>query len=425
MQLNKEAIAVTFLAMLTAFIIAIIIILSTEAFSTTITNNNDAPSPTPSSISQVVVVDDPVVRDVHSAVYQVKNNDSNSLVFSSLMKAKAMFVIGDSSVDCGENTLFYPLLRRNLSMVSCSSGSDSTLVHHFLASKMGLSEISSFYEQNGTTEGILNGLNYGSVGATILPSRVGSSFQSLNQQLRQLFETIQLLQLQLGEAEANQLVKSSVIYVSLGKEDLINFLFQNESSVPGFNNASQAFGQLLANEMTNAVRNLYNAGGRKVVVMGVLPLGCAPRAVVEWYFRNGRNSNKRIRVCVNEINQHVRDYNQRLNDRIIGLNSEVSDARFVFCDVYQGIMELISKPKTYGFEVIRGACCGRGWRGAAVGCQSTSMACTDMSKHIWWDFYNPTEAANSLLAESAWTGKSVTEMCRPHSLQVLVDTPLH
>ncbi|XP_074302202.1 GDSL esterase/lipase At1g29670-like [Silene latifolia] len=177
--------------------------------------------------------------------------------------------------------------------------------------------------------------------------------------------------------------------------------------------------------MTNAVRNLYNSGARKIVVMGFLPLGYAPRAVVEWYFRNGRNSSRRVRVCVNKINQHVRDFNQRLNDRIIALNSEVSDARFVFCDVYQGIMELISKPKSYGFEVVRGTCCGRGWRGAAVGCQSTSMACNDMSKHIWWDFYNPTEAANSLLAESAWTGKSVTEMCSPISLRALIDTPLH
>ncbi|KAK9734662.1 hypothetical protein RND81_04G155600 [Saponaria officinalis] len=420
MHLNKEAIAVTLLAMFTAFVIGLIVVLCQEVLSST----NSASSPSSKSVSRVVFVGNSTFNDVHYESTQRKNN--NSFV-SSLVKSQAMFIIGDSSVDCGGNTLFYPLLRRNLSIFPCSNGSDSTLVHHFLAMKMGLSDISSFYEQNGTIQGILNGLNYGSAGATILPNSVGPSFQSLNQQLRQSFETIQLLQLQLGEAEANHLIKSSIFYISIGKEDFINFLFQNTSFSRDFDTAAQAFWQLLANELTSALRSLYNAGARKVVTMGVLPLGCAPRAGVEWYFRNnGRTSNRRrVRACVNEINQLVMQFNQRLNERIIALNLEASDARFVFCDVYRGLMEIISNPQTYGFEDARGTCCGRGWRGAAVGCQSMSMACNNTSQHIWWDLYNPTEAVNSLLANSAWSGTSVTEMCRPVTLQALVDYQHH
>lgn len=41
-------------------------------------------------------------------------------------------VLGDSSVDCGENTLFYPILHHNLSLIPCSNGSDSTLLPHLL-----------------------------------------------------------------------------------------------------------------------------------------------------------------------------------------------------------------------------------------------------------------------------------------------------
>lgn len=41
-------------------------------------------------------------------------------------------VLGDSSVDCGENTLFYPILHHNLSLIPCYNGSDSTLLPHLL-----------------------------------------------------------------------------------------------------------------------------------------------------------------------------------------------------------------------------------------------------------------------------------------------------
>uniref|UniRef100_A0A803KRE7 Uncharacterized protein n=1 Tax=Chenopodium quinoa TaxID=63459 RepID=A0A803KRE7_CHEQI len=72
----------------------------------------------------------------------------------------------------------------------------------------------TFYEQNGTIQGILSGDNYGSAQATILPFANIPTFQSLNQQQRQAFETIQLLQLQLGEQEAHQFISSSIFYLS-------------------------------------------------------------------------------------------------------------------------------------------------------------------------------------------------------------------
>lgn len=50
----------------------------------------------------------------------------------------ALYLMGDSSVDCGKNSLFYPLLRRNLSLLPCN-GSDSTLLPHFLGNFLSLS----------------------------------------------------------------------------------------------------------------------------------------------------------------------------------------------------------------------------------------------------------------------------------------------
>lgn len=57
-----------------------------------------------------------------------------------------------------------------------------------------------------------------------------------------------------------------------------------------------------------------------------------------------------------------------------------------------------------------------------IGCLSTEMACKAESAHVWWDLYNPTQAVNRLLAESAWSGQELTGICRPVDIQNLVST---
>lgn len=51
---------------------------------------------------------------------------------------KAMYVLGDSSVDCGENTLFFPFLLNNLSLHPCD-GPPSAILPHLLGNRMQLS----------------------------------------------------------------------------------------------------------------------------------------------------------------------------------------------------------------------------------------------------------------------------------------------
>ncbi|KAH7561360.1 hypothetical protein JRO89_XS10G0216100 [Xanthoceras sorbifolium] len=330
----------------------------------------------------------------------------------------AFYVLGDSSVDCGENTLFYPLLHHNLSLLPCN-GSDSTLLPHRLAEKMGLPYIPPFYTQNGSVEGLLNGLNYGSALATIMnPS--SQSHQSLNQQIRQVFETFQLLQLELGEESAKNFIKSSVFYLSFGKDDYIDLFLRNFSGVM-FKYSGQEFAHILVNQVVHVIRNLYDANVRKIICMGILPLGCTPRTVWEWY--NSTTADDDGKGCVEEINELVLEYNTMLDEHIVELNAELPGAQIIFCDVYRGMMEMISNPNYYGFEEVRSACCGLGLYGAMIGCLSVEMACNEgAASHVWWDLYNPTQAVNTLLADSAWAGHPLFSICRPVSIRDLVYT---
>ncbi|GER54782.1 GDSL esterase/lipase [Striga asiatica] len=280
----------------------------------------------------------------------------------------AMFVLGDSSVDCGDNTPFYLLLHRNQSLFPCN-GSDDTLIPQLLAKKMGLAGTVPFYSQNGSIQVILGGLNFGSAQATILyPS--SRSFQSLNQQLRQASETIQLLHLNLGQDKATPFIRSSVFYLSFGKDDIIHHLI---ASPP----VNQNLSRILVHQMMNAVRNLYANNARRIVCAGVLPLGCGPR----WRSVGSTAEDS----CSDEVNNLVSEFNGLMEESVVGMRGELGDARVTFCDVYRAMMEVIKNPSGYGIVDVKNACCGR-----ESGCVSEDMACKDPWAHVWWDLYNPT-----------------------------------
>jgi phospholipase/lecithinase/hemolysin len=97
--------------------------------------------------------------------------------------------------------------------------------------------------------------------------------------------------------------------------------------------------------MVHAIRTLYDANVRKIISTGILPLGCTPRVVWEWYNSTAIHHGM---GCVEEINELVLQYNTMLNEHIVELNVELPDAKIIFCDVYQGMMEVITNPTLFG-----------------------------------------------------------------------------
>ncbi|KAI3862789.1 hypothetical protein MKW98_008629 [Papaver atlanticum] len=355
------------------------------------------------------------------------SSDIGSRSSKNSSKVSSFFIMGDSSVSCGDggHNPFYSLLRPNTSLFPCN-GPQTRLLPDFLAEKMGLPRIPAFHADNGTIEGLENGINFGSTQATILSSgRLG--FQGLNQQLRQAYETLQLLQLQLGQDKAQEVIESSVFYLSLGKDDYINFLHPDSSGVR-HRFSKEGFTQILVNQMIRVVKDLYNANVKKIVCMGIGPLGCAPRTLWESsrdndshhpsHTSSNSGAGSGWQDCMEDVNDLVLEYNALLSERLLDLNFEFPDAQIIFCDVYQAMMDIISFPRRYGFENVNRSCCGSGRYGGMVGCQAIEMACDEALTHVWWDFHNPTQAVHSLLAESAWSSKPL-DICRPISIERL------
>lgn len=70
---------------------------------------------------------------------------------------------------------------------------------------------------------------------------------------------------------------------------------------------------------------------------------------------------------------------------------------------------------------MKSACCGLGLNGAMIGCVSMDMACDQASTHVWWDLFNPTQAVNKILADAAWSGQPIPDLCRPITIHELVN----
>uniref|UniRef100_A0A0E0R3N4 Uncharacterized protein n=1 Tax=Oryza rufipogon TaxID=4529 RepID=A0A0E0R3N4_ORYRU len=114
-------------------------------------------------------------------------------------------------------------------------------------------------------------------------------------------------------------------------------------------------------------------------------------------------------------------YSARVAARLAALRPRLAGADVVFCDIYKGIMDIITHPARYGFDETRKACCGLGPFGGTVGCLTKEMVCPTPQRHVWWDLYSPTEVVTSLLTNWSWSAPSHsnTTICRPITLEML------
>jgi len=166
---------------------------------------------------------------------------------------------------------------------------------------------------------------------------------AVGQQLRLAAETLQLLRLEAGAPrDASAAAAGAVFVLSFGTDAYARLLARGpaEADAAAPKHGRRGLGRLLADRIARGVQELYEAEVRRVAVMGVAPLGCAPRVMWE--------EGTRVRGCVEEANELIEGYNARLAARLDDLRPELPGAAVVFCDVYRGMMEILSNPGRYG-----------------------------------------------------------------------------
>ncbi|MQL75912.1 hypothetical protein Taro_008293 [Colocasia esculenta] len=368
----------------------------------------------------------------------------------------ASFVFGDSLVDAGNNNFLQTLSKANIRPNGIdfeASGGEPTgrytngrTIADIIGEELGQPDYAQpFLAPNTTGRALLNGVNYASGGGGIMNGtgrifaikvhacvRVQIGRLGLDIQVDYFNTTRQQLDKLLGKTKAKEwLWKDAIFSLTIGSNDFLNNYLLPVLSV-GVRVAESPDGFIddLISNLRNQLTRLYKLDARKFVVGNVGPIGCIPY----------QKTINRIHAdeCVSLPNELARQYNARLRDLLVELNENLPGARFCLANVFDLVMEMITNYQKHGqyyvlvdypintavnspeyrFKTASTACCGNGGQFAGIiPCGPTSSMCEERDKHVFWDPYHPSEAANLIIAKHLLDGD--TRYISPMNLREL------
>ncbi|CAH2049778.1 unnamed protein product [Thlaspi arvense] len=341
----------------------------------------------------------------------------------------ASFIFGDSLVDCGNNNYLPTLSRANIQPngidFKASGGNPTGRGGTGPATLCSSISGSKFHRK-----AILYGVNYASGGGGILNAtgRIFVNRLSLDIQVDYFNITRKQFDKLLGAKQARDyLMKKSIFSITIGSNDFLNnYLLPVLSMGARISQTPEAFIDDLLNHFRDQLTRLYKLDARKFVVGNVGPIGCIP-------YQKTINRLKEDE-CVELPNKLALQYNARLKDLLAELNDNlpvpplstqmctpwswkssltmrnmvsISELRHGFLSylVTVFMFQSLLFRALLGFTTASIACCGNGGQFAGIiPCGPTSSICSDRDKHVFWDPYHPSEAANIIIAKQLLHG---------------------
>lgn len=94
----------------------------------------------------------------------------------------------------------------------------------------------------------------------------------------------------------------------------------------GYSHNSTEYKAVEDDEVFCLLQTLHNYGARKIALFGLGPIGCTPEEI--------RTFPTNLSGCVDNINNAVTLYNDRMKPLVDGLNANLSDAHFTYINVW-------------------------------------------------------------------------------------------
>ncbi|GLT44539.1 hypothetical protein SLA2020_184270 [Shorea laevis] len=309
----------------------------------------------------------------------------------------AIFVFGDSIVDTGNNnniTLtiarcnFPPYGRDFEGGKPTGRFSNGKVPSDFAAELYGIKELLPAYlDPTLQLQDLLTGVCFASGGAGYDPltSKIASVY-SMSDQLDFFKEYKARIKSVLGEEQVASFLSKSLFMAFCGTNDI--------SSTYPFRRAEydiDSYTDLTVSSALQFFQELYEAGARRVAVLGLPPIGCVPSQ------RTVGGGKKR--GCAGDENHGALLYNSKLSAQIASLKNKLPGLKIAYFDTYNPLMYIIQNPQKYGFEHANKGCCGTGEIEVTKLCThlNDGQTCTDASKFVFWDSYHPTEKAYKIL----------------------------
>ncbi|CAN8239315.1 unnamed protein product [Cochlearia groenlandica] len=320
-------------------------------------------------------------------------------------RVPAMFVLGDSLVDVGNNNFLQSIARANylpygidLNFRPTGRFSNGLNFVDMLAQLLGIPTPPPFADPTTSGNRILGGVNYASAAAGILEEsgqHYGERF-SLSNQVLKLETTLSQLRTMMSPQNYTDYLAKSLVVLVFGSNDYINNYLMTNLYSSSFRYRPPEFANLLLTQYARQLLTLYSLGLRKVFIPGLAPLGCIPNQRANPSTPPGR--------CRDSVNQILGTYNQGLRSLVDQLNQRSPGAIFAYGNTYSAVGDILNNPAAYGFSVVDRACCGIGRNQGQITCMPMQSPCPNRAQYVFWDAFHPTQTANSILVRRAFYG---------------------
>ncbi|KAE8657730.1 GDSL esterase/lipase [Hibiscus syriacus] len=311
----------------------------------------------------------------------------------------ALIIFGDSVVDVGNNNNLNTPIRANFPpygrdfVTHRPTGRfcNGKLATDFTAEYLGFTSYPPAYlSQDARGNALLTGANFASA-ASGLYDRTANLYSAitLSQQLNYYKEYQTKVENMVGKAKANDIVSGAIHLLSAGSSDYIQNYYIN----PLLNRiyTLDQFSNILMRSYSSFIQNLYGLGARRIGVTSLPPTGCLPAAIT--LFGGGSNG------CVARLNQDAIAFNNKLNSTSLSLQNKFPGLKLVVFDIYQPLLDMVTKPSDNGFFESRRACCGTGTLETSLLCNARALGtCSNATSYVFWDGFHPSQAANEVLA---------------------------
>ncbi|XP_059438232.1 GDSL esterase/lipase At1g09390 [Corylus avellana] len=318
-------------------------------------------------------------------------------VLSQCKRPPVIFNFGDSNSDTGGLVagLGFPVdwpNGRTFFRRSTGRLSDGRLLIDLLCQSLNTSYLSPYLDSLGSK--FTNGANFAVVGSSTLPKYVPFSLNiQLMQFLRFKARTLELVTTGLGNMINDEGFQNALYMIDMGQNDIADSFLKNLTYAEVVKRIPS-----IITEIKNAVKTLYDHGGRNFWIHNTGPLGCLPQklSLVE-------KKDLDPHGCLSSYNSAAGLFNEGLRHLCLEMRSELRDANIVYVDIYAIKYDLIANSTEYGFSSPLMACCGNGGPPYNYNIRVTcghpgSQACEEGSKVVNWDGIHYTEAANSFVA---------------------------
>ncbi|WCJ27298.1 GDSL esterase/lipase At1g29670 [Euphorbia peplus] len=319
------------------------------------------------------------------------------------------FIFGDSLVDNGNNNQLQSLARADYMPYGIDFGGptgrfcNGKTTVDVIAQQLGFT---GFIPPYSTARGrtILGGVNYASAAAGIREEtgrQLGDRI-SFSGQVRNYQNTVSQIVSILGSEDAAATYLSKCIYsIGLGSNDYLNNYFMPQFYTSSRQYTPEQYANVLIQQYTTQLQNLYNYGARKFALIGLGQIGCSPSELAQ----NSPDG----KTCVARINSANQIFNTKLKSLVDQFNGNTPDSKFVYINAYGIFQDMINNAARYGFRVTNAGCCGVGRNNGQITCLPGQNPCRNRNEYVFWDAFHPSEASNVVIGRRSYSAQSASD----------------